>query len=120
MFDEICVFSSSGISDMYFVEVLVKQKYIFPRLVASEGFDPQRWGFRHLLYYIVQLSRLEGSNHMLTDATGRSKVIFDVPKVILKIPQPPPIYKRRAPGQIYMFACKDIYFGSSKKMFWVV
>ena len=71
------------------------------------------------IYYTAPLPRLEGPTHMLADATGRSKVIFDDPKVISKMPQPPPIYKRGA-GQIYLFAHKIICFGSSKYIFWVV
>ena len=49
---------------------------------------------------------------MLTDVTGCSKVIFDVPKVMSKMPQPPPLYKRGA-DHIYIFAQKNAYFSSS-------
>ena len=53
-------------------------------------FDPRGWGFRHLYILHSQLSRPEGPKHMLTDAIGRPKVMFDVPKVMSKRPQPPP------------------------------
>ena len=36
-----------------------------------------------------------------------------------KMPQPSPTYKRGA-GQIYVLSCKNVYFSSSKHMFWVV
>ena len=104
MFDEIYVFLI--FPDICFVEFWVKQKQTFDNISRV-------WRLRKTLihddgaldiyiYYIVQLSRLEGSKHMLTDATGHSKVIFDVPKCISKMPQPPLIYKRGA-ANIYIF-----------------
>jgi len=44
---------------------------------------------------------------MLTDASGRPKVMFDVPKVMSKMPQPPPTYKRGA-GQTYVLSWQNI------------
>ena len=77
--------------------------YLSP-LEASGDFDSRRWGFRHL--YI-----LHSLKHMLTNATGRSKAVLDVPNVILKMPQSPPMYKRGA-CQMYILAAQNIHFGS--------
>ena len=72
---------------------------IFPTYISSsfgsnrnicfslrKTFDPRQWGFRHLYILHSELSRLKGSKHMLTDATGRPKVMFYVPKVMSKMP----------------------------------
>jgi len=73
---------------------------IFPTYISSsfgsnrnicfslrKTFDPRRWVLDIYIYILHSyLSRLEGSKHMLTDATGRPKVMFYVPKVMSKMP----------------------------------
>ena len=79
---------------------------IFPTYISSsfgsnrnicfslrKTFDPRRRGFRHLyiLHSLTVATRgVKTSKHMLADATGRPKVMFDVPEVMSKRPQPPP------------------------------
>ena len=55
---------------------------------------------------------------MLTDATGGPKVIFDVQKLIEKMPNLPR-YTKEVPVKC-IFLHKNMYIGSSIFIFWVV